>query len=230
MAINKKTAEESKKETPEQQSTEEPLPTPTTSHQHRTQNPLKNRSKQEFAETRSMEEIKERTEVQLAMLSLRRKAAELEKENQDLRKEAESHESSEAFERFIKGEADPASRVGRYITSFYQKVQTINGPETLTSSANYPTWKDEILLAAELAGIARILKNKEREPPHKDIRVKQLWDVWNKWLYGFISTSISAQAKMYFKRPERLIAYDLWETVESTFSEPPDLRRESLVA
>lgn len=61
--------------------------------------------------------------------------------------------ASEAFKAYVQREYDLKTEVGRYIQAFYEKVKAIRKPTSLIGMQTYPTWRENILLAAKQADV-----------------------------------------------------------------------------
>ncbi|OJD24664.1 hypothetical protein ACJ73_03968, partial [Blastomyces percursus] len=119
----------------------------------------------------------------------------------------------------------------KIIKQFKQQVRLIAEPVRLLGSVNYPTWREDVLRAVEHSETDDILGNKELSPAEgASLCMQRLWRERNSWLYGYMWSSISVQARAHFTLPKdnQLSAYMLWSVVEETFAERTSVRRARL--
>ncbi|QSS51754.1 hypothetical protein I7I53_07163 [Histoplasma capsulatum var. duboisii H88] len=116
----------------------------------------------------------------------------------------------------------------KIIKQFKQQVELIAEPVRLLGFANYSTWREDVLRAVEHSETGDILDNKELSPAEgASVCMQRLWKERNSWLYGYMWSSISMQARAHFtlSKDNRMSAYMLWSVVEETFAERPIVQR-----
>ncbi|OAT09892.1 hypothetical protein, variant [Blastomyces gilchristii SLH14081] len=123
------------------------------------------------------------------------------------------------------------SALVKILNEFRDQVRPIKKPVVLTGSANYPMWKEEILLAARQSEMDDILNDKQVNPDEDaSMDMQRFWSEWNIWLYNYMWSAIAPQAKSHFIIPKesQLSAYSLWSVIEDNFAERPAVRRTRL--
>ncbi|EDN03553.1 predicted protein [Histoplasma mississippiense (nom. inval.)] len=123
------------------------------------------------------------------------------------------------------------SAIVKILGEFRDQVRPIKKPIVLTGSANYPMWKEEILLAARQSETDDILNDKQISPDEDASKdMQRFWSERNIWLYNYMWSAIAPQAKSHFIIPKesQLSAYSLWSVIEDNFAERPAVRRTRL--
>ncbi|EER36377.1 conserved hypothetical protein [Histoplasma capsulatum H143] len=104
----------------------------------------------------------------------------------------------------------------KIIKQFKQQVELIAEPVRLLGFANYSTWREDVLRAVEHSETGDILDNKELSPAEgASVCMQRLWKERNSWLYGYMWSSISMQARAHFtlSKDNRMSAYMLWSVI-----------------
>ncbi|OJD11338.1 hypothetical protein AJ78_07875 [Emergomyces pasteurianus Ep9510] len=126
---------------------------------------------------------------------------------------------------------DPDSRVGKIIRLFKQDVKDIAKPNVLIGTSNYVAWETSMKSRLRDAECWKIIENEEVEDPLQDPEWTPFWKARNRWLYTFISNSLSAAVRSRFtKYDDDRIAYTLWHAIAEEFAIPKtQLRREAIL-
>ncbi|OJD10224.1 hypothetical protein ACJ73_09881 [Blastomyces percursus] len=123
------------------------------------------------------------------------------------------------------------SGIMKILNEFRDQVRPIQKPVVLAGSANYPMWKEAILLAARQSETDDILDEKQISGPNGDASpdMQRFGKERNMWLYNYIWSAIAPQAKSHFTIPKEfeLSVYALW-SIEDNFAERPAVRRTRL--
>lgn len=215
--------------TPERDNQGETPPTPHTGHRERETNRDNEVPMMDENDDRGSSPQTEGPELdkQLRLVQLQIELARLQQANRPAR-QRQDQTSNDDFTAYTKQRVDPTSEVGRYITAFHETTKSIRRPTALSGTPTYTAWRSSILLAAKQAGIEHILKEQQIEPPSADERVAKLWHAQNAWLHGFMWSAISTDAQSHFKAPDEILAYSLWDILETTFAERPQAVRKRL--
>ncbi|OJD20510.1 hypothetical protein ACJ73_08155, partial [Blastomyces percursus] len=108
------------------------------------------------------------------------------------------------------------SALMRILGEFRDQVRPIKKPVVLTGSVNYPRWKGEILLAARQSRTIDIMDEKQLGPKENASQdMQRFWEERNMWLYNYMWSAITPQAKSHFIIPKdsELSAYALWAII-----------------
>ncbi|OJD25176.1 hypothetical protein ACJ73_03453 [Blastomyces percursus] len=123
---------------------------------------------------------------------------------------------------------DPDSRIGKAISQFKEEVRHVTKPNALTGTSNYIMWSAS--MKSKLVDAQCIEKRQERDPVQEP-EWAPFWNARNRWIYAFISSSLSANVRpRYVKFDEGRVAYTFWRAIEEEYSIPKtQLRREAIL-
>ncbi|KMU86032.1 hypothetical protein CIHG_03563 [Coccidioides immitis H538.4] len=100
---------------------------------------------------------------------------------------------------YAKTITDPSTEAGEFIAQFLRIAKTVRKPIVRLGAGGFAT------------------------PDNPDIT--RFWRAKNNWLYDLIDSTITTQARVYFKQPGGLVAYKLWKSVEIALLEKPQIHQ-----
>ncbi|OAT09890.1 hypothetical protein BDBG_17285 [Blastomyces gilchristii SLH14081] len=114
--------------------------------------------------------------------------------------------------------------LSRVLQEFREHIKYLQKPGLLKSTSDYSIWKEEILLVVKQSHTEDILTSKPLKNASKDM--KRFWEECNSWLYNFVWSSVSIEAKSLFTiLQDSLSSAALWNAIAAFFSEQVEICR-----
>ncbi|EEH33203.2 hypothetical protein PAAG_04256 [Paracoccidioides lutzii Pb01] len=174
--------------------------------------------------------VSEETLMRLEIAELQREVEMIRASREALTTNASGNEMSEDLVNYLQRRGRTTA-IMKILAEFRDQVKHIKKSVILTGSANYPMWREEILLAAKQSETDDILNQKQSAPEDgASMDMQRFWTERNVWLYNHMWSAISPAARSHFTIPSdhQLSAYILWTIIEENFSERPAVRRTRL--
>ncbi|ODH45541.1 hypothetical protein GX48_08385 [Paracoccidioides brasiliensis] len=160
--------------------------------------------------------VSEQTLMKREIAKLQREVERMRASREALPANASSDEMSEDLANYLQKKGKTTTTI-KILAEFREQVRNIKKPVILTGSANYPMWREEILLAAKQSETDDILEEKQFAP--EDGASTDMQRFW---------TERNARSHFTIPSDRQLSAYTLWTIIEENFSERPAVRRSRL--